>query len=86
MAKRGPRYPIDPIEPARIGSRFGALLTRLEPLLDAADVTALRSQIEQGDFETAYARLDALTDAATTEIETAALVELVLLGQAIRPT
>jgi predicted ATP-grasp superfamily ATP-dependent carboligase len=86
MAKREPRYRIDPIEPGRIGPRFGALVTRLEPLLDAADVTALRSQIEHGDFEAAYVRLDALTDAATTEIETAALVELVLLGQAIRPT
>jgi hypothetical protein len=85
MAKREPRYRIDPIEPAQIGPRFDALLTRLEPHLDAADVTALRGQVERGDLAAAFARLDALTDAATTGIETAALVELVLLGQAIRP-
>jgi hypothetical protein len=85
MAKREPRYRIDPIEPDQIGSRFGALLTRLEPHLDPAEMTALRVQVERGDFAAAYTRLDALTDAATTTIETAALVELVLLGQAIRP-
>jgi hypothetical protein len=86
VAKHEPTYRIDPIEPTEIGARFMALLTRLEPSLDPADVTSLRSLIERGDHAAAFARLDAITDAATVSFETSALVELVLLGQAIRAT
>lgn len=86
MSKRGPTYRIDPIEPSQIGARFGTLLTRLEPILGASEVAELRSLVEGGDYATAYRRLDAITDEATIAFETAALVELVLLGQALRPT
>ena len=85
MAKRGPRYRIDPIEPGQVGSRFAALLTRLEPVLDVADVASLRALVDAGDHAAAFDRLDAITDDPTTTFETADLVELVLLGQAIRP-
>jgi hypothetical protein len=85
MAKREPTYRIDPIVPSQIGARFMALLARLEPVLDDSDMTALRSLVDHGNYATAYTRLDAITDAATTDFETVALVELVLLGQAIRP-
>lgn len=85
MAKRGPRYRIDPIEPDQIGSRFAALLTRLEPVLDPADVASLRALLDARDHAAAYARLDAITDDPGRAFETAELVELVLLGQAIRP-
>ncbi len=86
MAKREPTYRIDPIEPSEIGPRLTALVTRLEPMLDPVDVASLRSLIERGEHAAAYARLDAITDASTVQFETAALVELVLLGQAIRAT
>lgn len=86
MAKHGPTYRIDPIEPDQIGARFSALLTRLEPVLSASDIATLRSLVEGGDHATAYTRLDAITDDAAIAFETAALVELVLLGQAIRST
>ncbi len=85
MPKREPTYRIDPIAPAEIGARFDALLTRIEPHLDPADVAEIRAALADGDYVAAFARLDALTDAATTDFETGALVELVLLGQAIRP-
>jgi len=85
MAKRGPRYRIDPIEPGQVGRRFTALLTRLEPGLDPADVASLRALLDAGDHATAWARVDAITDDPSRTFETADLVELVLLGQAIRP-
>jgi len=84
MAKRGPRYRIDPIEPGQVGRRFSALLTRLEPVLDGADVASLRALLDAGDHATAFDRLDAITDDPATTFETGDLVELVLLGQAIR--
>lgn len=84
MPKRDATYRIDPIDPAQIGPRFSALIDRFEPVLDVADVTALRSSIERGDHAAAYARLDVLTDDGTIAVDTALLVELVLLGQAIR--
>jgi hypothetical protein len=79
-----PTYRIDPIEPGHIGLRFEALVDRLEPVLAAADVAALRSLLADGDFVTAYARLDAITNDGSISVDTATLVELVLLGQAIR--
>ena len=84
MAKRGPTYRIDPIEPGQIGPRFLALLARLEPLLDPTDHADLRALVEAGAVATAFHRLDAITDTSTATFETSDLVELVLLGQAIR--
>jgi hypothetical protein len=84
MPSRDATYRIDPIDPGQIGPRFSALIDRFVPVLDVADVTALRGLIECGDHATAYARLDALTDDGTISVDTALLVELVLLGQAIR--
>ena len=84
MPNDEPTYRIDPIDPGQIGSRFEALLVRLEPVLDAGDVTALRSLVADREFENAYARLDAITNDGTISVDTATLVELVLLGQAIR--
>jgi hypothetical protein len=86
MPKHEPTYRIDPIEPDQVGARLAALLTRLEPLLGASEVAPLRTLVERGDHALAYARLDALTDDASVTFETAVLVELVLLGQAIRPS
>ena len=77
-------YRIDPIEPGQVGPRFAALLDRLEPVLAATDVAALRSLVAAGDHVTAYARLDEITNHGTISADTATLVELVLLGQAIR--
>ena len=84
MAKRDATYRIDPIDPSQIGPRFSALLDRFEPVLDVADVTALRALIEGREYAAAYERLDALTDDGSISADTALLVELVLLGQAIR--
>jgi hypothetical protein len=84
MPKRDATYRIDPIDPSQIGPRFSALIDRFEPVLDVAEVTALRGWIERGDHAAAYARLDELTDDGTISVDTALLVELVLLGQAIR--
>jgi hypothetical protein len=84
MPNREPTYRIDPIDPGQIGPRFESLLDRLEPVLDASDVATLRSLVAAGDHETAYARLDAITNDGTISVDTATLVELVLLGQAIR--
>lgn len=84
MARHEPTFRIDPIEPDQVGARFAALLDRLEPILSAADVTALRSLVAVGEKAAAYARLDALTDDGTVSVDTATLVEIVLLGQAIR--
>ena len=66
---------------ARVSARC---IDRFEPVLDVADVTALRASVAAGDYAAAYARLDALTDDGTISVDTALLVELVLLGQAIR--
>jgi hypothetical protein len=85
MATRGPRYRIDPIEPGQVARRFTALLGRLEPGLDPADVAHLRALLDAGDHAAAWARVDAITDDPSRTFETADLVELVLLGQAIRP-
>jgi hypothetical protein len=85
MAKHGPTYRIDPIEPGQVGPRFLALLERLEPVLALSDSATLRSLVEAGDHAAAYARLDAITNDGTITVDTAMLVELVLLGQAIRP-
>jgi hypothetical protein len=84
MPKRDGTYRIDPIEPGQIGPRFSALIDRFEPVLVASDVTALRGSVETGDYAAAYTRLDRLTDDGTILVDTALLVELVLLGQAIR--
>jgi hypothetical protein len=84
MTKPDPTYRIDPIEPDQIGPRFLALIERLEPVLAAADVAALRAMVARDDLDNAYARLDATTDDGTISVDTAVLVELVLLGQAIR--
>jgi hypothetical protein len=83
MSKGEPTYRIDPIEPGQIGPRFEALLERMEPVLEAADVAGLRSLLAAGDYPTAYGRLDAITNDGTISVDTATLVELVLLGQAI---
>jgi hypothetical protein len=84
MPKHDATYRIDPIEPGQIGPRFSVLIDRFEPVLDVTDVTALRALIERGDHAAAYSRLDSLTDDGTIAVDTALLVELVLLGQAIR--
>lgn len=84
MPPSEPTFRIDPIEPSQIGSRFGALIDRLEPVLAAGDVATLRLQVAAGDHAAAYERLDAITNDGTISVDTATLVELVLLGQAIR--
>lgn len=85
MPNREGTYRIDPIEPGQIGARLGVLVTRLEPVLDVDDVTVLRDLIDAGDHAAAFRLLDGITDVSTIEFETAMLVELVLLGQALRP-
>lgn len=84
MPSTGPTFRIDPIEPGQVRARFLALIDRLEPVLAAEDVTFLRTQVEGGGHAAAYARLDAITNDGTITVDTAVLVELVLLGQAIR--
>ena len=79
-----PTFRIDPIEASQVGARFGALIDRLEPLLLADDVAGLRTLVAAGDHATAYERLDAITNDGTISVDTATLVEMVLLGQAIR--
>jgi hypothetical protein len=85
MPEHGPTYRIDPIEPSQIGARFMALLDRLEPVLLRSDVVALRALVSAGDHVAAFDRLDAVTNDGTITVDTAILVELVLLGQAVRP-
>jgi hypothetical protein len=85
MSDRDATYRIDPIEPSQIGARFSALMAQLEPVLDPDDVTAIRALTDDGDVAAAFDLLDAITDASATEFETATLVELVLIGQALRP-
>jgi hypothetical protein len=84
MPKPDPTYRIDPIDPSHVGARFMALLERLEPVLDAADVAELQALVDVGDHAAAFARLDAITNDGTITVDTAMLVELVLLGQAVR--
>jgi hypothetical protein len=84
MSGSEPTYRIDPIEPSAVGSRFVALIDHLEPTLQADDVVVLRSLVAAGDLAAAYDRLDAITNDGTISVDTATLVELVLLGQAIR--
>jgi hypothetical protein len=79
-------YRIDPIEPAQVGDRFRSLLDRLEPVLRAPDVAAMRGLVESGDLAGAYARLDSITNDGTVSVDTQTLIEIVLLGQAIKPT
>ena len=79
-----PTFRIDPIEPSEVGARFSALIDRLEPSLRADDVVALRSLVAAGDHAAAFDRLDSITNDGTVSVDTATLVELVLLGQAIR--
>jgi hypothetical protein len=84
MSKREPTYRIDPIEPDQLGARFARLIDRLSPVLDPADVAEVRSLLAAGSLEAAYDRLDAITNEVTAPIETATLVDLVLVGQAVR--
>lgn len=86
MAKDGPTYSIEPIDPDQVGTRFAALLKRLEPVLAASDVAALRSLVDARDYRAAFDLLDAITNDRTISVDTATLVELVLLGQAVRAT
>ena len=85
MAKRGPTYRIDPIGPDEVEPRFAELLDQLAPLLAPDDVASVRGLLAAGSLADAFDRLDALTNEVTVPVETATLVELVLLGQAIRP-
>ena len=86
MSTSEPTFRIDPIDPSAIGPRFTALIDRLEPLLLADDVAALRALLAAGDYARAYDLLDGVTNDGTIAVDTATLVELVLLGQAIRST
>ena len=79
-----PTFRIDPIEPSQVAARFGALIDRLEPVLAAGDVAHLRTLVAAGEYGTAYERLDTITNDGTILVDTATLVEMVLLGQAIR--
>jgi hypothetical protein len=84
MSGSEPTFRIDPIEPSAVAPRLTALIDRLQPLLLAADVATLRSLMEAGDLEGAYDLLDGITNDGTIAVDTATLVELVLLGHAIR--
>jgi len=82
--KRGPTYRIDPIGPGEVEPRLAALVDRLAPLLVPDDVASVRALLGSGSIAEAYDRLDAATNEVTVPVETSTLVELVLLGQAIR--
>ncbi len=84
MAKHGPTYRIDPIGPDEIEPRFAALLDQLAPLLAPDDVASIRALAASGSLRDAYDQLDAVTNHVTVPVDTSMLVELVLLGQAIR--
>ena len=86
MSGSEPTFRIDPIEPSQVESRFGALIDRLEPALSADDVAGVRTLLDAGDLEGAYDLLDGITNDGTVSVDTATLVEMVLLGQAIRLT
>ena len=62
-----------------------ALLDRLEPVLPAGRRgRRCGRMVDAGDLEPAFERLDAITNDGTVAVDTATLVEFVLLGQAIR--
>ena len=82
--KRGPTYRIDPIGPDEVEPRLAALIDRLAPLLVPDDVASVRTLLASGSIAEAYDRLDTATNEVTVPVETSTLVELVLLGQAIR--
>jgi hypothetical protein len=82
--KRGPTYRIDPIGPDQVEPRLAGLVDKLAPLLAPDDVALVRALLASGSTTEAYARLDAATNEVTVPVETSTLVELVLLGQAIR--
>ena len=84
MSGSGPTFRIDPITPSEVGPRFAALIDRLAPVLAADDVAAIRQHLNAGDTAAAFDRLDAITNDGTVSVDTATLVEIVLLGQAIR--
>jgi len=84
MSGPEPTFRIDPIEPSEVGPRFLALIDHLETVLQPDDVATLRSLVARGDHASAYEHLDAITDDGTVSADTATLVEIVLLGQAIR--
>ena len=84
MAKDGPTYSIEPIGPDDIGPRFTALLDRIAPVLAASDVAAIRALVASGAHAAAYEGLDTITNDGTISVDTATLIEMVLLGQAIR--
>jgi hypothetical protein len=89
MAKRrptksGPTYRIDPIGPDDVEPRLARLVDTLAPLLDPDDAASVRALLGSGSIAEAYDRLDAATNEVTVPVETSTLVELVLLGQAIR--
>jgi hypothetical protein len=79
-------FRIDPIEPGQVADRFRALLDRLEPVLRAPDIAELRGLVDSGELAAAYAHLDSITNDGTVAVDTATLIEIVLLGQAVRAT
>ena len=83
-AKREPTYRIDPIGPNEVEPRLATLVDRLAQLLAPDDVAAVRDLLASGSIAEAYDRLDAATNDVTAPVETSTLVELVLIGQAIR--
>ena len=84
MSSSEPTFRIDPIDPSDVGPRFAALIDRLQPVLPAVDVADLRGLVAARDLPAAYERLDSITNDGTVLVDTATVIELVLLGQAIR--
>ena len=84
MANDGPTYRIDPIADHELETRLNALVDRLGPVRAHGDEADVRARIAAGDLRGAFDRLDALTDDEAIDVDTAALVELVLIGQAVR--
>ena len=84
MANDGPTYRIDPIADHELETRLLALVDRLGPSLARGEEANLRALVAAGDLRGAFDRLDALTDDGTIEVDTSTLVELVLVGQAVR--
>ena len=84
MANDGPTYRIDPIADHELETRLLALVDRLGPALARSDEAEVRALVAGGDLRGAFGRLDALTDDGTIHVDTSTLVELVLIGQAVR--
>ena len=85
MSGSEPTFRIDPIDPSEIEPRFSALIDRLEPLLQRDDV---HGPAVAGGHRRQRERLRAagrITNDGTIAVDTATLVELVLIGQAVRP-